>query len=137
LPTRLVLLSPEGGTLDAVPLDPSRFPGGIAAFRASPDGERIAVIEPGSIAVQVIDLASGEVEAASPHRPHWTSTTLPAWKSATELTFAGLPEGSEDPTWMLWTQEAGRRAISARWAPQATSGWLEHKEPEDPESGSP
>jgi hypothetical protein len=58
---------------------------------------------------------------------------MPAWKSATELTFAAVASPAGIPKWMLWTQGAGVRSISDQWPADVTNGWLEEKK-EQPKS---
>ena len=55
---------------------------------------------------------------------------MPAWKSATELTFAALHEGA--PAWMLWSEGEPLRCISKSWPKSRTATWLENKAAEAP-----
>lgn len=126
--SRLYIISEDGKTLTPVPTAPGGLPGDLGYFVVSPDGKRVAVAEGGSDAVAVVDLSSGKSTIVSPAHPKWQCRTLPAWKSATELTFAALDGTPAAPRWMIWSEEAGTRSLSASWPAQKTEDWLELKE---------
>jgi len=68
------------------------------------------------------------VEVISPSHPDWQCRTLPAWKSASELTFAAVGK-SGYPEWMLWSKTDGVRTISVKWPAKATGDWLKQEDP--------
>lgn len=125
--SRLYIISEDGKTLTPVPTAPNSLPGDLGYFVVSPDGNRVAVAEGGTDAVAVVDLGSGKTTIVSPAHPNWQCRTLPAWKSATELTFAALDGTPAVPRWMIWSEESGARSLSASWPAQRTEGWLELK----------
>jgi dipeptidyl aminopeptidase/acylaminoacyl peptidase len=132
LSPRLFLISADGKSVDAVKTAPGDLPTNLSFFAASPDGKKVAVVESDTDAVAVVELATGKTEIVSPAHPNWRCRTMPAWKSATELTFAAVEAGK--PKWMLWTQGKGVRSISDKWPVETTSSWLEEKK-EQPKSG--
>jgi hypothetical protein len=134
LAPRLYVISADGKSVDAVPTAPGDLPTNLSYFVASPEGKRVAVVESDTDAVAVVELATGKTEIVSPAHPNWRCRTMPAWKSATELTFAALATPAGNPKWMLWKQGAGVRSISDQWPAEATNGWLEEKK-ESPKSG--
>ncbi|WP_075087321.1 TolB family protein [Verrucomicrobium spinosum] len=125
--SRLYIISVDGKTLTPVPTAPGGLPGDLGYFVVSPDGKRVAVAEGGSDAVAVVELDSGKTTMVSPAHPNWQCRTLPAWKSATELTFAALDGSPAAPRWMIWSEESGTRSLSASWSAEATAEWLELK----------
>jgi hypothetical protein len=134
LEPRLFLISADGKSVIEVPTAPGDLPANLGFFAASPDGQRVAVVESDTIAVAVVDLATGKTEIVSPAQAGWGCRTLPAWKSATELTFAALPPGKESPQWMLWKKGEGLRSLSERWPADATGPWLTQKK--DPQGAA-
>ena len=123
---KLYVLSADGKTIGAVPTAPGSLPADLSCFASSPDGKLAAVVESGSDAVTVVDLATGATEVVSPADQDWQCRTMPAWKAPGELTFAGLHNGT--PQWMLWSKAGGLRSLSEKWPPKATADWLEHKQ---------
>ena len=85
------------------------------------------VRSPNDDAVTLVDVKTGETRVISPPHPHWKCRVMPAWKSNTELTFAGIDEAGT-PRWMLWSEEGGIRPISGKWPDHATSEWLNHED---------
>jgi hypothetical protein len=134
LAPRLYLISADGKSVDPVQTAPGDLPTNLSYFAASPDGKRVAVVESDTDAVAVVELATGKTEIVSPAHPNWRCRTMPAWKSATELTFAALDSPAGKPKWVLWTQGKGIRSISDQWPEGATSGWLEEKK-DSPKNG--
>lgn len=134
--SRLYIISEDGKTLAPVPTAPGTLPGDLGYFVVSPDGKRVAVAEGGSDAVAVVDLGSGKTTIVSPAHPKWQCRTLPAWKSATELTFAALDGTPAAPRWMIWSEEAGTRGLSASWPAKKTEDWLERKEDQKAQPGA-
>ena len=133
---RLYLISVDGVTVNAVPTAPGDLPANLGFFVPSPDGKRVAVVESDTDAVAVIDLTTGKTDIVSPAHPKWECRTMPAWKSATELTFAGLESSAGNPRWMSWSPNTGVRSIGKTWAPDATRDWLnEKKESKNPAGG--
>ena len=125
---RLYVLSADGGKIVAVRTSPGTLPTNLSFFAASPDGKFAAVVESGNDAVAVVDLDTGAVEVISPSHPDWQCRTLPAWKSASELTFAAVGK-SGYPEWMLWSKTDGVRTISVKWPAKATGDWLKQEDP--------
>ena len=123
---KLYVLSPDGKTIEPVATAPGTLPADLSFFAASPDGKLAAVLESGSDAVMVVDLATGATKVVSPANPDWRCRTMPAWKSPGELTFAGLHNGA--PQWMLWNQAGGLSALSEKWPAKATADWIENKQ---------
>ena len=123
---KLFMLSADGKSLDAVPTVPGALPANLSFFAASPDGKLAAVVDSGSDAVTVVDLATGSAEVIVPANPDWQCRTMPAWKAPGELSFAGLNNGT--PQWMLWSKAGGLCHLSEKWPAKATADWLEHKQ---------
>lgn len=128
LEPRLFIISADGKSVEPVPTAPGDLPTNLAWFTAAPDGGHVAVVEGETDAVAVVEVATGKTQIISPPHPRWQSRTVPAWKSATELTFAALHEGV--PAWMLWSESAGLRRLSEKWPAAATARWLEQKSAE-------
>lgn len=122
----------DGKTVTAVPTAPGDLPTNLGWVVASPDGRRVAVIESETDAVAVVDLATGATRILSPSHPGWQCRTLPAWKSATELTFTALHNGA--PAWLLWQGDDTIRQLSGDWPAQALANWLEHRKTSPPAS---
>lgn len=131
LEPRLYLVSADGKSVEAVPTTTGDLPTNLGYFTASPDGRLVAVVESETDAVAVVELSTGKTQIISPPHPRWQCKTIPAWKSATELTFAALHGAADEPKWMLWTEGAGVRCISEKWPAVATADWLDHKKPEE------
>lgn len=115
----------DGQTVTPVPTAPGDLPANLGWFTASPDGRRVAVVESETDAVAVVELTTGATQILSPAHPGWQCRTLPAWKSATELTFAALHEGA--PGWHLWQSDGDTRVLSGTWPSEGLANWLEHK----------
>lgn len=122
LEPRLYLIAADGRSVQPVPTAPGDLPTNLAHFVASPAGGRIAVVESETDAVAVVETDSGKMQLISPPHPKWQNRTVPAWKSATELSFAALHEGR--PAWMLWSETNGLRCLSASWPSASTAKWL-------------
>lgn len=120
---RLFIISADGKTVQPVPTAPEDLPTDLAWFAASPDGKHVAVVESETDAVAVVAVDTGKTEIISAPHPRWRGRTMPAWKSATELTFAALHENT--PAWVLWREGAGTRRLSTAWPASATKAWLE------------
>jgi hypothetical protein len=121
---RLYCIDPASGT-NAVPVtlpSPARaLPQDLAAFAPSPDGRQIAIVESGSDAVAVLDVATGALEVVSP-KHGWKSTTLPAWRDANELYFAALPEPSSSrPELLRLRKGSAPQEVSRSWPGAAAS----------------
>lgn len=125
LSPRLYLIAADDRTVTPVPTTPGDLPVNLGYFTASPDGKHIAVVESETDAVAVVEVDTGKTQLVSPPHPRWQSRTMPAWKSATELTFAALHDGT--PAWVLWREGEPMRCISASWPMAATEKWLEQK----------
>lgn len=127
------LISADGKSVQRIATAPGDLPADLNSFVASPDGKRIAVVENKTDAVAVVEVDTGKTQIISPPHPQWECRTLPAWKSATELTFAALHNGA--PKWMLWSEGKGLRSINEKWPAEATAEWLVHeKEEKKPEA---
>ncbi len=120
----------DGQTVVPVPTAPGDLPANLGWFTASPDGQRVAVVESETDAVAVVELATGATQILSPAHPGWQCRTLPAWKSATELSFAALHDGA--PAWHLWQSKGDTRRLSGAWPTEALANWLEHKKADVP-----
>jgi hypothetical protein len=130
LESRLFLVSADGESLEPIPTAPGDLPANLGYFVASPDGKRIAVVEGETDAVAVVDVDSGRTQIISPPHPNWGCRTIPAWKSAAELTFAALHGSEAKPAWMLWSEVAGLRCLSEKWPADTMADWLEFKKPD-------
>ena len=121
---RLYLIDPALGTNAvpvAIPSPAGALPQDLAAFAPSPDGRQIAIVESGSDAVAVLDVATGGLEVVSP-KHGWKSTTLPAWRNANELYFGALPEASSRrPELMRWRKGSPPQVVSKSWPDEAVS----------------
>mgnify|MGYP003673021222 CR=1 FL=1 len=133
LSPRLYLIAADGSKVTTIPTAPGDLPVNLGYFVASPDGRRIAVVESETDAVAVVEVDTGKTQLISPPHPHWQCRTMPAWKSATELTFAALHDGA--PAWMLWREGEPLTCISGAWPKSSPAKWLESKAPE-PQSES-
>lgn len=120
---RLFIISADGKSVQPVPTAPGDLPTDLAWFVASPDGKQVAVVESETDAVAVVAVDTGKTQIISAPHPRWRGRTMPAWKSATELTFAALHENA--PAWVLWSEGASTRKLSASWPAAATENWLE------------
>ena len=127
LAPRLYLVSADGKSISEVPTAPGDLPANLSFFVVSPDGRRVAVVESDTVAVAVVELATGKTEIISPPHEGWSCRTVPAWKSASELTFAGLDPSPGTPKWMIWKSGEGVRPLSESWPVSATQAWLEKK----------
>lgn len=125
LAPRLYVIAVDGSAVKPVPTAPGDLPVNLGFFIASPDGKRVAVVESETDAVAVVEIDTGKTQIISPPHPRWQCRTMPAWKSATELTFAALHDGA--PAWMLWSEGKPLRCISESWPKSSTAKWLEQK----------
>lgn len=132
---QLFTVTADGKSLTPVPTAPGDLPANLGWFAASPDGKKVAVVESDTDAVAVVEIDSGKTEIISPVHAEWQCRTMPAWKSATELTFAALKDGA--PKWMIWKQGEGVRSLSDAWPATATMKWLEEKKKEQPAEKTP
>lgn len=126
---RLYLITADGGSIREVPTGEGALPMDLGYFVVSPDGNRVAIVESGTDAVAVVDLASGASELVSAPHPGWKCRTLPSWKSPDELSYASLDPATGRIRWLLW--KSGRDEsieLSADWPSGATAGWLEKNE---------
>jgi hypothetical protein len=112
--------------LEPVVIKGDSLPDDLSSFAVSPDGTRVAVVEGGTDAVAVLELATGQVEIISPAHGGWKAKLLPAWRNAQELTFAALPTpAAKRPELMLWQPGAAPRTLSQGWPDRVVEGWLE------------
>jgi hypothetical protein len=125
--THFFLIDPAQGTNAvpvAVPSAPGALPQDLACFAPSPDGRQIAIVESGSDAVAVLDVATGELEVVSPKRG-WKSRILPAWRGADELYFGALPESSSTrPELLRWRKGVAPQVFSRGWTDEAADTLL-------------
>jgi hypothetical protein len=128
---RLFLISADGLSVAPVPTKPGDLPTNLSFFAVSPDGQRVAVVESGTDAVAVVELATGRTEIVSAGHQGSQCRTLPGWKSATELSFAARALAKGEPRWMLWTPGLGVRSLSDKWPAGATQKWLEQKKEDE------
>jgi hypothetical protein len=125
---RFFLIDPSHDTnavAVTVPSAPGALPQDLAAFAPSPDGRQIAIVESGSDAVAVLDVATGALEVVSPKRG-WESRALPAWRGTDELYFGALPETSSTrPELLRWRKGSTPQVFSRSWSDEAVSNLLE------------
>jgi hypothetical protein len=120
----LHLIAADGQSVSTVPTAPGDLPTDLNYMVVSPDGKRVAVVEGATDAVAVVEVDTGKTEIISEPHPDWSCETMPAWKSATELTFAALDDKTHAPCWMLWSVTGGKRSLSGRWPAADTHDWL-------------
>jgi len=125
LAPRFYLIAADGSAVTPVPTAPGDLPVNLGFFTAAPDGRHIAVVESETDAVAVVEIDTGKTQLIAPPHPHWQCRTMPAWKSADELTYAALNDGA--PAWMLWHVSGETRCLSTSWPKSSTAKWLEHK----------
>ncbi len=133
LAPRFYLIAADGSTVTPVPTAPGDLPVNLGFFTASPDGRHVAVVESETDAVAVVEIDTGKTQLIAPPHPRWQCRTMPAWKSADELTYAALH--NDAPAWMLWHVSGETRCLSTSWPKSSTAKWLEHK-PEDADAES-
>jgi hypothetical protein len=112
----------------AVPCAPDALPVDASYFVPSPDGQRVALAEPGSDAVAVVTLASGAVELVSPNRGG-KNRTLPAWRGADELYFGALPQTNAARPEMLRWRNGTTDVFSTTWPESAVTNLVENPTP--------
>lgn len=137
LPTPASGLSPRAQFFLLDPAQPSApvqpvkitegtLPDDLSAFALSPDGRHVAVVEGNTDAVAVLELATGEVRIISSAHPGCKSRLIPAWRTAAELSFAGLPSpAAPRPELILWRPDAPTRLLSPDWPEFILKPWLE------------
>ena len=110
----------------AVAIKEGSLPDDLSAFAPSPDGEFVAVVEGGTDAVALLELATGKVKIISPAHAGWKSRLIPAWKTPHELTFA-VPSatGAAHPELVLWQAAEPGRVLSKDWPENIVKPWLE------------
>lgn len=123
---RLYRVPADGGAPSMIPTEPGALPTDLGHFVASPDGKRIAVVESGTDAVALIDLASGKSELIVSPNPGWKTRLLPSWRNAKEFTFAIGDPDSKRVRWMLWS-EGKATELSVGWPEPITKEWMEFK----------
>lgn len=122
------LIDPTMGT-NAVPVtipsQPGSLPQDLASFVPNSNGRQIAIVESGSDAVAVLDVATGALEVISPKRG-WKSKILPAWRGTDELYFAALPESSSArPELFRWRKGSAPQVVSTNWPAAVVNSLLE------------
>lgn len=123
----LHLIAADGQSLSTIPTAQGDLPTDLGYMVVSPDGKYIAVVEEATDAVAVVEVSTGKTEIISEPHPDWNCETVPAWKSATELTFAALDDKSHKPCWMLWSAAGGKHSLSGQWPAYATHDWLSER----------
>ncbi len=123
----LHLIAADGQSLSTVPTVPGDLPTDLGYMVVSPDGKCVAVVEKATDAVAVVEIGTGKTEIISEPHPDWNCETVPAWKSATELTFAALDDKTHAPCWMLWSAAGGKHSLSTQWTVAATQDWLKER----------
>ena len=102
------------------------LPQDLSAFTVSPDGRLVAVVEGGTDAVAVLDLAGGKVKLIAPAHDGWKTRLLPAWRNPQQLVYAGLASpAATRPELLMWPAEAKPRSLSATWPDAVVNPWLE------------
>lgn len=127
---RLFLLSSDGDQLTTVPTAPGALPTDLGHFTLSPDGKRIALVEGGSDAVALVDIESGSTRIISPPHDGWKCRTLPAWRSADEVIFAGVHNGK--PSLLRWKDDLPVERFGSEWVDAPKAAWLEAPKKETP-----
>ncbi|MCX7818422.1 MAG: hypothetical protein N2652_04325 [Kiritimatiellae bacterium] len=94
--------SPDSPRIERLATD--GLPADLRDFEPSPDGRRIAVVESGSDAVALLEVATGRIRVLQPAGGGRTRA-LPAWRTPEELYFAALPAAGPPPEWRRWTSE--------------------------------
>lgn len=126
----LYRVSAKGGPIVRIPTSPGALPMNLGFFIASPDGERVAVVESDTDAVAVVEIETGRTELVSPAHDGWQCRTIPAWKSSDELTFAALDPDSGEIHWKSWSRTEENGVLSESWPEDSTADWLEKKKDE-------
>jgi len=129
---QLYLIAADGSEVQRVPTAPGELPSDLSVFVASPDGQRVAVVESETDAVAVVELSTGKTQIVSPAHEQWKCETVPAWRTSNDLTFAALHGTSPTPQWMQWTVGQGTRCLSESWPAGTIAKWLEHPKPTQP-----
>lgn len=87
------------------------LPQNLGGFAVSPDGTRVAVVERGSDAVAVVELATGRVDPVAAATKNAKCGTLPAWRNDRELLIQTRRKtGDTRDTWAIW-----QRGELLRW----------------------
>lgn len=114
----------------AVAIKDGSLPNDLSAFSPSPDGRFVAVVERGTDAVALLELATGSVRIISPAHAGWKSRMIPSWRNNHELTFAALPSATAPrPELILWQAAAPARVLSKDWPGNIVKAWLEAPSP--------
>lgn len=137
LDPRLYVISADGSALHEVPTQPGDLPTDLNFFVVSPSGSHIAVVEKGTDAVALVEVDTGRTQIISELNPGWKCETVPAWKTDTELTFAGLNAVTKRPQLKVWSAASGISSLSEKWPANATEKWLSPPKSETPQAQSP
>lgn len=137
LDPRLYLISAEGTSIHEVPTSPGDLPTDLNYFVISPSGEHIAVVEKGTDAVALVEVSTGKTDIIAAPHAGWKCETIPAWKSATELSFAGLEGKSTTPKLLLWSLTGGTQSLSETWPADAAAQWLSAPKTEPTKTEAP
>lgn len=94
------------------------LPQALTTFSVSPDGTRAAVVEHGSDAVAVVDLATGRVDpVAAATGEKAKCGTLPAWRNDRELLIqTRRPAAGGRDTWAIWQPGKPLRWLDETWS---------------------
>lgn len=120
----LYVVDAAGKSVTAVPTAPGDLPTELGFFTASPDGKRVAIVESGTDAVAVLTLATGHTQIISPAHGNRSCRTKPAWRSASEVSFAAWSEQDKVTRWMAWSESGGLRSLSDSWPADLTAEWI-------------
>ena len=132
LVSQLHLISADGKSLSTVPTTPGDLPADLQWFLVSPDGKHVAVSESATDAVAVVEISTGKTEIISSSNSGWRSETIPAWRSATELTYVAFDPVAKTPRWMQWSAKDGTQCISKNWPANSTASWMKAPKTESP-----
>jgi hypothetical protein len=110
----------------AIEIKEGSLPEDLSAFAASPDGRLVAVVEGGTDAVAVLELATGKVKMIAPAHDGWKARMIPAWRNSQQLVYAGFPSPTAArPELLLWQPEATPRVLSVDWPEGVVKPWME------------
>jgi hypothetical protein len=110
----------------AVEIKEGSLPDDLSAFAVSPDGRLVAVVEGGTDAVALLNLATGEVRIIGPAHDGYESRLIPAWRNSQQLVFASVPSTTATrPELLLWQPDAPTRVLSTGWPDEVVKPWLE------------
>ena len=122
---KLFLAAADGSEVKEIPCAPGTLPMDLRFHVLSPDGKHAALVESGSSAVAVVDLATGEVNLIEAPVADWDNHSLPAWRGNTEMIFAAVRFGK--PTAVRWTAKSGVTPWGQAWPEEITARWMDKR----------